>query len=105
MRRCWVRNEAPSGTGRHKAQSAIYGFCWISSMPTTLPKPVFMPAHLPDLNADECVWKQVKQWIARESVRTPVFLKGFVCRRSAPFSGCPRRCRAFFRCPADCSAA
>jgi len=35
----------------------------------------FLPPYSPDLNADEWVWKQVKQRIARQTVRTREDLK------------------------------
>lgn len=58
----------------------------------------FLPPYSPDLNADEWVWKQVQQHIARQPVRTRHDLKGGMSAlRSLQM---PRKIWGFVRVPA-----
>ena len=57
----------------------------------------FLPPYSPDLNADEWGWKQVKQRIARQTVRTRHDLKGLHCPHCAPYARWPITSGASFR--------
>jgi transposase len=65
----------------------------------------FLPPYSPDLNADEWVWKQVKQRIARQSVRTRDDLKRVALSALRSLQQMPEKIRGFFRDPACCYAA
>jgi transposase len=65
----------------------------------------FLPPYIPDLNADEWVWKQVKQHIARQSVRTRDDLKLIALSALRSLQQMPEKIRGFFRDPAFCYAA
>jgi transposase len=65
----------------------------------------FLPPYSPDRNADEWVWKQVKQRIARQSVRTRDGLKRTALSALHSLQQMPEKIRRFFRDPACCYAA
>lgn len=65
----------------------------------------FLPPYAPDINADEWVLKQVKQRIARQSVRTQDDLKRVALSAQNSLQQMPEKLRAFFRDPACCYAA
>ena len=65
----------------------------------------FLPPYSPDLNADEWVWKQVKQRIARHTVRTREELKRVALSALHSLRRMPEKIRGFFRDPAGCYAA
>ena len=55
----------------------------------------FLPPYSPDLNADEWVWKQVKQRIARQRVRTRDDLKRVALSALHSLRRMPEKIRGF----------
>jgi transposase len=64
----------------------------------------FLPPYSPELNADEWVWKQVKQRIVRQSVHTRDDLKRVALSALRSLQRMPEKIRGFFRDPACCYA-
>jgi transposase len=98
----WQREEFPAIQRQVEVDNAMIFFAdEAGGSKITL---LFLPPYSPDLNADEWAWKQVKQRIAGQSVRTRDDLKRIALSALRSLQQMPEKIRGFFRDPACCYA-